>query len=120
MYFGSQDKCFYALDKKNGLMKWKYDTAGIIHSSAAIDIFGNVYFGSNDGKVYSLTPAGLLRWAYSTGNAVQSSPALSTNGYVYVGSDDFTIYALQISNGVMAWKYKTNGAVRSSVALGKN
>jgi outer membrane protein assembly factor BamB len=37
---------------------------------------GTIYFGSDDEKVYALSPNGQLIWAFNAGGDVRASPAV--------------------------------------------
>ena len=90
-----------------------------MESSAAVDGYGNVYFGCHDGNVYALSNIGKILWIFATGHAVYSSPAISANGILYIGSDNSYVYALRMLNGFPIWAIKTNGPLRSSPSLGE-
>ena len=94
VYFGCNNRVFYALNSANGAKLWEYETDSGIQSSPAIGFDGTIYFGSDDFKVYALNPDGSKRWDFTTGAPVMSSPALGVDGTIYIGSDDFTLYAL--------------------------
>src|SRR5659263_54894 len=53
VYFGAEDKMFYAIDAKNGTLKWKNDTSlgGYTASAAVVDNI--VYAIPKDGTFYS-------------------------------------------------------------------
>src|SRR5260221_5130909 len=44
VYFGSGDGNVYALDVKDGGLKWKFVTGGLVHASPVLD-HGTLYFG---------------------------------------------------------------------------
>ncbi len=72
IYFGSNDKNFYALDVESGYMKWSFKTSGPVNSIPFADK-NAVYFGSNDGNVYALDREyGKKLWSFNTGREVQS------------------------------------------------
>jgi uncharacterized repeat protein (TIGR01451 family) len=62
-------------------------TGAAVRSAPAIDSHGNVFFTSDDGKVYmAMGPDGF--WSYSfapPGTELISSPAIGSSGVVYVG-----------------------------------
>ena len=59
-----------------GDFQWSYPTLGIVYSSPAIDGAGNLYVGSEDGNLYSLTSQGGFRWIFTQSTDwIDSSPA---------------------------------------------
>jgi len=94
VYAGSEDGSLYSLNRTTGLLNWKYATGDAITSSPAIDKNGNIYFGSLDKKIYSLSKRGALQWTYTTQDEVHSSPAIGSNGLLYIGSNDGYLYAV--------------------------
>ncbi len=72
VYFGSNDKNFYALDAKSGYMRWIFPTKNKVNSVPYI-YDETVYFGSNDGNVYAVDiEDGKELWSFPTGRTVQS------------------------------------------------
>jgi outer membrane protein assembly factor BamB len=137
-YVGSDDGKLYAFDAAGATNcaagpprtcspLWTAATGGAVRSSPAV-ANGNVYVGSDDGKLYAFDAEGafncaagppmtcLARWVTATGALVRSSPAVA-NGVVYVGSDDAGVYALNATTGQVIWKTITGAAVRSSPAV---
>jgi outer membrane protein assembly factor BamB len=53
LYVGSSDSYVYAIDTRNGAIKWKYKTQRPICSSPAVSTTG-VCIGSQDGNLYSI------------------------------------------------------------------
>lgn len=94
VYAGSEDGSLYSLNRTTGLLNWKYATGDAITSSPAIDRNGNIYFGSLDKNIYSLSKNGALQWTYKTQDEVNSSPAIGSNGLLYIGSSDGYLYAI--------------------------
>ncbi|MEQ2009531.1 MAG: PQQ-binding-like beta-propeller repeat protein, partial [Limisphaerales bacterium] len=83
---------------------WSFKTGGPVKSSAAI-VGGNVFVGSDDGFLYSLSLAtGKTNWAFKTGGNVESSP-LVHEGRVFFGSDEAMFYALDAKSGKQVWKF---------------
>ena len=97
-YVGSFDKSLYALDVRNGVLKFKYTTGGRIRGSVLIDKSGRVYFGSQDDSVYCLDSAGTLRFRIHLGQDIDGT--LNLDGFdqnaprLFVGADDGILYRL--------------------------
>ncbi len=94
VYVGSEDGSLYSLNRTTGLLNWKYATGNAITSSPAIDKNGNIYFGSTNNNIYSITKKGTLLWTYTVQDEIHSSPAISSNGLLYIGSSDGYLYAI--------------------------
>ncbi len=100
-----------------GEVIWRYETGAEVSSSPAIGSDGTIYVGSEDSKLYAITPTGGLYKDYTTDFAVRSSPAVGSDWKIYFGSDDVYVYALH-PDVVRYWEYKTDGYVSSSPAIG--
>jgi outer membrane protein assembly factor BamB len=54
-----------------------------------------VYFASEDGKLYALSPQGAELWSYDIGHRfIMSSPAIGADGTIYFGDYDGNFYAV--------------------------
>ena len=117
---GVDNNCNGEIDEANVCpdIKWNFNTDDKIKSSAAIDLDGNLYFGSSSGKLFSLKPDGTKRWEFLTNGKILSSPAV-IKGTVYVGSTDGFLYAID-SYGDQVWKYYTGKEIVSSVSIGSD
>jgi outer membrane protein assembly factor BamB len=100
LYVGT-DGYFYAVyttGSKKGTIKWSYfmNPNGYFQAmgSPALDSAGNIYFGCNDGNLYSLSPAGKLNWTFAEGGAVEATPAIAPDGTIYTSSVNGLLYAL--------------------------
>lgn len=70
-------------------------------STPVCDSAGNLYFGSHDGCLYSLTPDGSIRWQWVTDSKIYSSPLISGDKiYVNVSRSHLVCLDLQ---GRMQW-----------------
>jgi outer membrane protein assembly factor BamB len=111
VFFGSQDKAFYCLDKRTGKKVWAHPTKGRIESGGAVD--GKfVYFGSCDGGVYCLNQSdGKAQWRFATdsgdrrGGAIYSVPLLQ-QGRVYFAAGEGQAYAVDQHTGQLKWKVR--------------
>ncbi len=105
----------YALNASDLSQVWAAKIGSDLASTPAV-LAGNVYVGSSDGNLWSLTAVGLnVNWKFHTGGPVLSSPAVD-NGRLFVGSDDMNVYAISPS-GQLIWSHATGGKVRSSPAV---
>jgi outer membrane protein assembly factor BamB len=48
------DKKLYAINGKNGIKLWEFETGDIVYSSPAIGPDGTLYVGSDDKKLYAI------------------------------------------------------------------
>jgi outer membrane protein assembly factor BamB len=113
IYFGCDDKIFYALTPQ-GKLKWKYKVNDEIYSSPAIAKDGTVYFGCDDGNLYALNSEGKLKWKYQVDTEIYSSPTIASDDTIFFGADLF--YALN-SEGKLKWSFDTGNFVDSSAAI---
>ena len=98
-------------------IRWSYAIGSSI-SSAAIDLNGIVYIGSDTG-VFAFDSWGKFIWSYSTGSPIRSSPVIDSAGNVLIHSAG-TVYSLR--NGSLIWKYATASSdtgseIQSSLTL---
>ena len=132
IYFGSDDKSFYAVDLQTHQLAWKFDTGGVIRSRPLVQD-GVVYASSDEGVLYALDAAsGAEKWKAGIGSAhvrtggsydvgsgydyQQSSPTFA-DGVVYVGSGAGGLYAFEATGGTQLWRFDTTSRVRSSAAI---
>jgi cysteine-rich repeat protein len=92
--WGSQ--LFCAINQ-SGILQWTFELTApdcFSSSSPAIDVNGNIYFGTWGNQMYALNPNGTLKWKFETRNNIDSSPAIGENGMIYFGSSDGYLYAI--------------------------
>jgi outer membrane protein assembly factor BamB len=93
LYFGSDDKNFYAFDLDSGYMNWIFKTKGKVNSVPFADE-KSVYFGSNDGRLYAVDRiTGKEKWNFQTYNTVQSL-VLKADETIIFTSDTGSTYFL--------------------------
>jgi len=115
IYFGSDEKYFWAINQADGSVAWKFSVGPVAKKKA---IFSNpvlykdtVIFGSYDGNVYCLDKNnGAIRWINFEADWIGSSPALAKDlNLVFVGlefglfSKYGGIIALDVDTGKPAW-----------------
>jgi outer membrane protein assembly factor BamB len=122
VYFGSYEGGaanghLYAVKGGTGALKWSLSTAAIV-SSPALDGSGNLYVGSCDNNVYSLsTLDGSKNWSFATTGHVEAAPAVSASGTIYVNSDDGSIYAIDSQTGLKVWSYNMSSGIGSTPSI---
>jgi eukaryotic-like serine/threonine-protein kinase len=104
IYSGPEPRQFHRI-------KWKFPTGDRIISSPVIEGTA-IYFGSDDGNIYSIdAETGRQIWKHPTGGPVPSTPAV-VEGTVFVTSYDGKLYALNAKTGGTKWKFATSGERR--------
>lgn len=122
VYFGSSDGNLYAVNAKDGSVKWAFNTKGSIHSSPTL-YNGIIYIGSWNTYLYAINAkTGKEQWKFKTGEQVAMAGILASatveNGVVYFGARDAHLYALKADNGSLLWTYDAQGSwIISSAAV---
>lgn len=106
-----------AFDQPAGTKLWHFYTGTSIQSSAAIGAHGQVYFGTDSGKLYCFYADGRGMWEYPTRDRIVASPAIGVDGTIYFGSYDATLYAMA-PEGIERWRFQADGPIASSPAIG--
>lgn len=116
---GCNDKKIYALNSKNGSLKWSFETEGEVKYGAIFNKDQSLCFiGSMDGTVYALkTKNGELVGKYQTLFGIYSNPVLHEDRYLIVGSLDKNIYCWDTKENKLHWKVSTNGRIFASPLL---
>ena len=82
---------------------WTYETGAAIWGTPAVSE-SSVYFGSDDGNLYSLDAQdGALKWSFQTQGIVRSRPAI-VGDLIYFSSDDGYLYVLDVQSGTQVWR----------------
>ena len=124
MAFGSLDHKLYIVEPTRGQVLATFDSGADIKSSPTIDSDGNIYFGTSDGKFFSVrleNSAGTgpfsvkQNWAFQGDGEIYSSPALKNNKLVFSTLNGF-VYAIT-TGGKEIWKYSTHSRISSSALI---
>jgi polyvinyl alcohol dehydrogenase (cytochrome) len=120
VYATSWDGLLYALDRKNGKLKWSFDTGGnSIQSSATLTPDGRVLFGDSEANVYCLdAKKGTLLWERNVEilpqDHIWGSPNVVNNRvFVPIASDSDNpctkgrLEALDLDTGDPLWTART-------------
>jgi outer membrane protein assembly factor BamB len=110
---GSNSGRVYALNYKNGAIRWSRDLPSPSESSPLVD-HGKLFFGSQNGIVYALNAAdGRVLWTYHAAGAVKASPTLK-DGTLYFGDYSGHVQAVSEQTGRVLWVSGSEGALLGS------
>ncbi|HEY1458376.1 MAG TPA: PQQ-binding-like beta-propeller repeat protein [Solirubrobacteraceae bacterium] len=127
LYFGDYSGHVQAISERTGRQLWSSGSEGALigsgtfYSTAAV-IYGRVFLGNTDGRVYAYdAQSGKLDWARQTGAYVYASPAVTNapglGPTVYLGSYDGNFYALDARSGSIDWEYHAGGKISGSATI---
>ena len=127
IYFGDYSGHIQAVSERTGHLVWRSGSGGALigsgtfYSSAAV-VYGRVYLGNTDGRVYAYdASSGKLDWAVQTGAYVYSSPAVANapglGPTIYTGSYDGTFRAINARSGHVEWQYDAGGKISGSATI---
>ncbi len=80
-------KTLYAINPRNGSVKWTYNVPGNIRAGTpCISSDGSIYFGTSDNGLFvALNPDGTEKWQKYIG-VCEFGPVIDRDGTIYVGS----------------------------------
>jgi len=127
LYFGDYSGQIQAIGERNGHRIWRSGSGGALlgsgtfYSTAAV-VYGRVYLGNTDGRVYAYdASSGKLDWAVQTGAYVYSSPAVANapglGPTIYSGSYDGSFRAINARSGRIEWSYHAGGKISGSATI---
>jgi outer membrane protein assembly factor BamB len=127
LYFGDYSGRLQAVSEQSGRRLWVSKSEGALlgsgnfYSTAAV-VYGRVYIGNTDGRVYAYDAStGRLDWAVQTGAYVYASPAVTnTPGLgptVYIGSYNGRFYAINARSGHVSWRFNAHGRISGSATI---
>jgi outer membrane protein assembly factor BamB len=127
LYFGDYSGHVQAVSERDGHRIWLAGSEGALlgsgtfYSTAAV-VYGRVYLGNTDGRVYAYdASSGRLDWAMQTGAYVYASPAVTNapglGPTIYVGSYDGSFYAINARSGRVSWRYDAHGRISGSATI---
>jgi outer membrane protein assembly factor BamB len=127
LYFGDYSGHLQAVSERSGRRLWISGSGGALlgsgtfYSTAAV-VYGRVFLGNTDGRVYAYDAAnGRLDWAVQTGAYVYASPAVTNapglGPTIYLGSYDGTFYALDARSGRVDWRFAAHGRISGSATI---
>jgi outer membrane protein assembly factor BamB len=115
VFVGASDGVLYAIDAKEGVLKWQFQTGGAIRF-APIVANDTVYLGSADNKLYGIDArtGKLAMEPIETGGDIVGSPAYADN-LLFFTSADLQFYVANSSTGRIKYRLRmTNANLGSS------
>ncbi|MCA9359273.1 PQQ-binding-like beta-propeller repeat protein [Candidatus Kaiserbacteria bacterium] len=126
LYFGSDSGNFWALNKNDGSVVWKYKVGfhalGKYIFSSPLVFKDKVYFGAYDGNFYALnSETGKKEWVFMEADWIGSSPCVSKkHNHIYIGLE-FGLFnkqggvaALDLDTGKKIWDITTEKHIHAS------
>jgi alpha-tubulin suppressor-like RCC1 family protein/outer membrane protein assembly factor BamB len=98
----------------------RFSSGSAINSVPAVNEDGEIFFGTNDERVYALGLGGTtndLIWKFYTGENVTSSPVIGASGDIYIGSESARLYCFR-RTGELRWSVSTRRPVHSALSIG--
>jgi outer membrane protein assembly factor BamB len=113
--FGGRDGFLYALDRRTGQQRWRFDheISWVISSPAVSN--GTLFTGTSDGRFVQAVDlnSGKEKWRFKGPETVWSSPAIC-DSLVYFGDGGGNFFAVDQRNGNEKWRFKTRDRIFSS------
>jgi outer membrane protein assembly factor BamB len=112
---GSADERLHAV-AENGARLWSFQTGGRVYS-APTPAGDDVFFGSDDGKLYRVDlDSGILLWEYKTGGKIRAAVALA-EGRLFAASWEGKLNAVTAESGKAVWTAPLAPNTRAAAAV---
>ncbi len=94
VYVGSHDHVMYALDARDGSLRWTFKADNDIWASPLV-VKDQLIFGDDDGNLYSLNrDDGTLTWSINLGSKIRIPPVMS-KGVLIVRTTDGAVFRIE-------------------------
>jgi outer membrane protein assembly factor BamB len=111
VYVASQDHNLYALNARDGSVKWTF-TAGALLVGTPTLYQGTIYAGSFDQNLYAVDATnGTLEWTFEAQGWLWDGPTVYDDT-LYFGDLNGNLYAVDL-NGRQLWTTQLQGAIRA-------
>lgn len=109
VYAGSLYGGLWAVYTSSGNLKWNYTPPDDIWSGIAVDANDNIYFGDEDGRLYSLYYNGTLRWMEDYDLGFELDSQITLKGSVGYTLSYRHLLKFNLSDGSIVWARGTGG-----------
>lgn len=93
LYTGSLEG-LVSLDPEDGSINWINDNISVSESVPAVDVNGNIYVGTSDGRLVAVHPYGEIIKEFVLGDGIVNSPTIADDGSVYIEARDGSVIKL--------------------------
>ncbi len=116
MVVGDYGGRLYALNPKNGTLKWSFDGPQSHFVATPLITNKTIYAPNADGTLYALDLQGEVLWTFEAGDPLWGTP--TTDGErLYVPSLGHVLYAINPKDGSVIWQTRLDGALASQPTL---
>jgi len=109
VYVPTETGFLYALDPRDGAVRWRAPLGSRAIYPAVVAPSGNIFLAGAD-TILALTPNGKIRWSQTLPDVVYCSPAVGPDESVYIGCLDEHVYALR-PDGKRRWSFPARSSV---------
>ncbi len=111
LYVGTDRSRVYALNARNGTVRWSCDTDGRIFTSSPKVYRGYLFVGCYSGSFYAIDArSGWVKWVFRANKPVLSAPAFHGDS-VFFGSEDGMFYAVGVRSGAKQWEFRARAPI---------
>ena len=115
--FPSTDHYLYALDRKAGTLRWRFETSDALWAPAAAD-GQTAYQPGLDHFLYAFDLAkGGQKWKVDLGGPLVGGATLDASGTLYLGTLNQEIAAVESASGKILWRKSVEGNIWSAPLL---
>lgn len=117
LYVGTDRQKVYAVDAKDGDVRWSFRTDSRIFTSSPKIHAGMVYVGCYSGTLFALSADnGRLRWRFSGVGAILCAPVFHENDVIF-GTEKGMVYALDAGDGTKKWEFNSGAKIANDPAV---
>lgn len=119
VYIADVEGTLYALDRREGTLRWKTSIDGGFLAAAAVQ-GKTLVIGDYNGVAHAFeTDTGKLLWEFETDGEISAGVAFYKDS-VLVPSQDGSLYRLKLDDGKVVWKYETDDQIQCSPTIAGN